>query len=122
MKKHPEKEWSVDSITRSMGLSKPHFHRMYKATPHKELLTALLNQYITDFSCICFTKTERGTAMKLRDRLIGAAALLACIGAAAGSASFFESRQAGESLAVSAQVFAEELPVIILDAGHGGSS
>ena len=30
MKKHPEKEWSVDSITRSMGLSKTHFHRMYK--------------------------------------------------------------------------------------------
>ena len=58
--------------------------------------------------------------MKLRDRLIGAAALLACIGAAAGSASFFESRQAGEIAAVSAQVFAEEPPVIILDAGHGG--
>jgi len=30
MKKHPEKEWSIDSITRSMGLSKTHFHRMYK--------------------------------------------------------------------------------------------
>ncbi len=28
--KHPEKEWNVDTITRSMGLSKSHFQRIYK--------------------------------------------------------------------------------------------
>ena len=60
--------------------------------------------------------------MRIKDRLLGAGAVLRCVCAAVGSASFFESRQAGESVAVSAQVFAEEPPVIILDAGHGGSS
>ena len=28
--KHPEKDWNIDSITRRMGLSKTHFHRIYK--------------------------------------------------------------------------------------------
>ena len=28
--KHPEKEWNIENITRSMGLSKSHFQRIYK--------------------------------------------------------------------------------------------
>ena len=28
--RHPEKEWNIEAITRSMGLSKSHFHRIYK--------------------------------------------------------------------------------------------
>ena len=28
--RHPEKEWNIEAVTRSMGLSKSHFHRIYK--------------------------------------------------------------------------------------------
>ena len=28
--RHPEKEWNIEALTRSMGLSKSHFHRIYK--------------------------------------------------------------------------------------------
>lgn len=28
--RHPEKEWNIESIIRSMGISKSHFHRIYK--------------------------------------------------------------------------------------------
>lgn len=28
--RHPEKEWNIEAMTRSMGLSKSHFHRIYK--------------------------------------------------------------------------------------------
>lgn len=28
--RHPEKEWNIETITRSIGLSKSHFHRIYK--------------------------------------------------------------------------------------------
>ncbi len=28
--RHPEKDWNIESVTRSMGLSKSHFHRIYK--------------------------------------------------------------------------------------------
>ncbi len=28
--RHPEKEWNIEQITRSIGLSKSHFHRIYK--------------------------------------------------------------------------------------------
>ena len=28
--RHPEKEWNIEVLTRSMGLSKSHFHRIYK--------------------------------------------------------------------------------------------
>jgi len=28
--RHPEKEWNIENITRSIGLSKSHFHRIYK--------------------------------------------------------------------------------------------
>lgn len=46
--RHPEKEWNIESLTRSMGLSKSHFHRIYKelfdTSCKEDIITSRMNK------------------------------------------------------------------------------